>query len=150
MKDINPKYRYHKLWITIGCLLIVLVIYFSVITKLPPPSSAISYLEHSFVKPFMGRSSSLWLYFDKWTHLLAYFVLMAWFAQIYHIKKQRKILALLFVVMGLVLEIIQTFEFSRQLEFLDIVANCSGVLIALLITKRQELRMLLLKIESYI
>ena len=125
----------------IGFMLILLVIYYSVIGSPPMPSARIVVFE---------RELHPQTYFDKASHLLAYFVLMAWFAQIYHIKKQRIIYAISFIFMGVSLEVIQSFELIRKLEFMDMVANCSGVFIALLITKSRSFRVILLKIESYI
>lgn len=141
MQEINPCYRYHKLWIAIGYMLIMLVIYFSVIGNPPQPSVEIYKIY---------RAANLTGYFDKGNHLAAYFVLMAWFAQIYHVKKQRIIYAVSFVSLGVFLEFFQSFELLRSLELADMLANSTGVLIAFLITKIPAFRMMLLRVESYI
>ena len=72
MQEINPNYRYKKLWLLIGYALVTMVVYLSVTSSPPLPDVEIPY-------------------FDKVGHLLAYFILMGWFAQIYHAKKQRLI-----------------------------------------------------------
>ena len=127
----NPKYRYHKLWLAIGYMLVTLVIYLSVTSAPPLPDIDIPY-------------------FDKVGHLLAYFTMMTWFAQLYHTKKQRIIYALLFIALGIVIEFIQSFDPARMAEFADMVANTLGVLIAVLITRMSAFRLILKKIETYI
>ena len=73
-------------------------------------------------------------YEDKVYHAFAYFVLMAWFGQIYHTKYQRYIFALLFVVLGLAMEYMQSFDPNRMAELADMVANTTGVLIGYMVT----------------
>ena len=141
MQDINPSYRYHKLWLAIGCVLVLLVINFSVISQPPNPSIAITRLY---------KVTHLRTYIDEFYHLLSYFVLMAWFAQIYHVKRKRIMYAILFIFLGIALELVQSFEMDRTLELSDVVANGSGVLMALLITKIPAFRRILIKVESYI
>ena len=127
----NPTFRYQKFWLAMGYALVTMVIYLSVTSNPPDPGIKI---------PF----------FDKIGHTLAYFSLMVWFAQIYHQKKQRLIYALVFVVMGAAMEYVQSFDPARMAEFADMVANTSGVLIALLITRISAMRLILKKVESYI
>ena len=131
MQEINPVYRYQKLWLIIGYILIALVIYLSVSSAPPLPEVDVPY-------------------FDKLGHFLAYFILMGWFAQIYHVKKMRIIYALAFIFMGLAMEFIQSFDPARMAEFADMVANTSGVVIALLITRVPAFRLILKKVEMHI
>ena len=131
MQEMNPDYRYQKLWLAIGYALVTLVIYLSVTSHPPDPGIEIPN-------------------FDKVAHTLAYFAMMGWFAQLYHIKKQRIIYALSFVVMGVTLEYVQSFDPARMAEFADMVANTSGVVIALLITRMPALRLVLKKVEALI
>ena len=128
---VNPVHRYQKLWLVIGYALVALVIYLSASSH--PPDSGIELPN-----------------FDKVMHALAYFVLMGWFAQLYHVKKHRIIYALAFVFMGIVLEIVQSFDPARSAELADMVANTSGVLLALLLTRIPALRQVLKKIETFI
>lgn len=127
----NPKYRYKELWLAIGYALVTLVIYLSVTSHPPLPDVELPY-------------------FDKIGHLSAYFAMMGWFSQLYHLKKQRIIFALSFIALGVALEFVQSFDPARMAEFADMVANTSGVVIALLITRMSAFRRVLLKIESYI
>jgi VanZ family protein len=131
MQAINPTHRYQKLWLAVGYALVALVIYLSVTSNPPDPGIEIPN-------------------FDKVAHTLAYFAMMGWFAQLYHIKKQRVIYALSFVVMGVTLEYVQSFDPARMAEFADMVANTSGVVIALLITRMPAFRLVLKKIEALI
>jgi len=48
------------------------------------------------------------------------------------------------------MEYVQSFDPGRMAEFADMVANTSGVLIALLITRISAMRLILKKVESYI
>lgn len=127
----NPNHRYQKLWLTIGYALVTLVIYLSVSSN--PPDSGIE-----------------WSHFDKVLHALSYFMVMVWFAQIYHVKKPRIICAILLVVLGMLLEYVQSFDPARTAEFADIVANTAGVMLALIVTTKPAFRSLLQKIETYI
>ncbi|MDH3342172.1 MAG: VanZ family protein [Gammaproteobacteria bacterium] len=130
MQENNPVHRYQKFWLAIGYALVSLVIYLSVTSHPPDPGIDV---------PF----------FDKIAHTLAYFAMMIWFAQLYHLKKQRVIYALSFVALGVALEFVQSFDPARRAEFADMVANTSGVLIALLITRISAFRLVLKKVESY-
>ena len=45
MQEINPSYRYHKLWLAIGYALVALVIFLSVTSKPPLPDVEIPYFD---------------------------------------------------------------------------------------------------------
>lgn len=68
-------------------------------------------------------------YLDKVEHSLSYFVLMGWFAQIYHAANIRLLFAVGLIVMGIGLEILQGLGGVRYFEYGDMVANSSGVLL---------------------
>ncbi len=68
-------------------------------------------------------------YEDKAFHAFAYFVLMVWFGQIYHDKFQRNMIAVVFVLMGITLEYLQSFDANRYSEFADMIANLTGVVL---------------------
>ncbi|EDN66379.1 VanZ like protein [Beggiatoa sp. PS] len=72
---------------------------------------------------------------DKVGHLLAYFVLMGWFAQIYHTPRQRFYLMIGFLLQGILLEILQDFNPMRQMDWQDVIANSIGILLAWQLTK---------------
>jgi len=103
-----PDLKLRFLWLAIGYALVVLVIYLS--------------LRSDPVKITVGFP-----YEDKIFHALAYFSLMFWFAQIYHDKFQRNMIALVFIVMGGSLEYFQSFDPSRMSEVGDLLANTLGV-----------------------
>jgi VanZ family protein len=91
------------LWLTLGWGLLLAVVYLSLTPK--PPSPDISQI-------------------DKVGHFLAYASLMGWWSQI---DQRHCRLALLFVLMGLSMEIAQSFTGSRVGDVFDMAANCVGV-----------------------
>ena len=113
----NPEFRLKTLWLLIGYALVMFVVYLSV-TSNPPD------LELGFK------------FQDKFFHALAYCSLMFWFAQIYHVKKQRLLFALAFVFLGVLMEGVQSLDPKRYAEFNDMVANTVGVAIGILLTKK--------------
>ncbi len=107
--------RFEKFWIAIGLSLIFLVILLS-LTSLPMPSVN---------------------YGDKAGHVLAYFVLMGWFAQIYHTPQSRFYYMIGFLCLGGVLEILQGLGGTRYAEWGDMFANTIGILLAWQLTKNR-------------
>jgi VanZ family protein len=83
---------------------------------------------------------------DKVFHTLAYFVLMLWFAQIYRAMPQRGWCVLGCLALGAAMEVLQGFNPARTMELADMLANASGVLLALLLA-RAGLDGLLLRLE---
>lgn len=65
--------------------------------------------------------------FDKVMHALAYFVQMAWYAQLYRSHKKKLLVAGLFIGMGILIEYIQSFHPMRYLDIADMLANTFGV-----------------------
>lgn len=124
----NPDLRYRNLWLTVGYMLLGTIIYLSV-TSQPVD------LDLDFP------------YQDKLMHALAYFVLMGWFVQIFYELKKRVLLAVAFIVMGVVLEYIQSFDPARYSEFADMVANTTGVLLAAFLSKVTSFGLLLHRLE---
>lgn len=64
---------------------------------------------------------------DKLGHLLAYGLLMFWFAQVYFSTKARAAHAALFLAMGIGLEVLQGMSGTRQYDVVDMLANTAGV-----------------------
>lgn len=64
---------------------------------------------------------------DKWAHLAGYFLLMGWFGQLAVERRLRANLALSFMVLGAVLEVLQGLGGVRQMELADAAANALGV-----------------------
>ncbi|NTV95283.1 MAG: VanZ family protein [Thiobacillus sp.] len=94
---------HRHLWLAIGWGLVILV---TVLSLLPPPS-----LPDAQVN-------------DKFSHILAYFTLMAWFGQIYP-ERLKPFLALL--AMGAALEVLQGMTGYRDMSAYDMLANTVGV-----------------------
>lgn len=117
LENILPILRFKKLWLIVGWSLVLVVIGLS-LTSSPPPVPSINY----------G---------DKLAHLFAYFVLMGWFAQLYHAPKQRLTYLIGFILLGGMLEILQDLGGIREGDWVDMVANSTGVLLAWQLTKNR-------------
>jgi len=100
-----------RAWIFLGCLLVGSVVYLSLT---PEP-------------PAMDERFS-----DKLGHFAAYAALMAWWHQI---DRNAWRLALLFIVMGLLLEILQSLSGFRQGDIFDLAANTFGVVLGWLFAR---------------
>lgn len=110
-----PDLKFRFVWLVVGYALVSLVFYLS-LTSQP--------IDVELGLPFV----------DKFFHAFAYFMLMAWFAQIYHDKFQRYLIALGLIVIGVALEFLQGFDPARMSEFADMVANTTGVVLAFYLT----------------
>ncbi len=128
IKEINPVLKYRALWLTIGYMLVVFVLYLSLTSSPVEIDLEVDYL-------------------DKIFHTLAYFTLMFWFAQIYHDKNWRSGYAVAFVLMGAGLEYLQSFDPKRSYELADMVANTAGVVLGLLLALTSA-KYILLNIEK--
>lgn len=122
--------RYFRLYLSFGWLLVVLVCYFSLTTN--PPKIDIQFKN-----------------LDKLEHMLSYFILMLWFAQLYHSKQSRIYYAFFFITLGVVLEVLQGLGGIRMFEYADMLANTAGVVTGYLLTQGR-LRNLLEKAETRI
>jgi len=98
--------RARKLWLIVGWLLILLVIYLSL-----APISIEMPVEDG----------------DKIGHVAAYAALMLWFANLYETLTRRSILAIGFVALGIALEFVQGETGYRTFEVADMVADALGV-----------------------
>jgi VanZ family protein len=92
-----------RVWLALGWLLVLVVVYLS-LTPAPPPA--------------------VMTFGDKIGHVAAYAALMGWWHQI---DRNAYRLALIFVLMGLVLEILQSLSGYRQGDIFDMAANTVGV-----------------------
>ncbi len=104
--------KYRPLWLAIGWSLVALVLYLSLTTR--PVELGI---DHG----------------DKYMHLLAYFVLMGWFQQLYPERSSQLLLLGLFIGMGIGLEYLQGMSGMRLFDPADMVANTLGALLAWLL-----------------
>jgi VanZ family protein len=125
--DTNPELKYRLIWLLIGYLIVALVVYLS--------------LTSSPLELDLGFANQ-----DKLHHALAYFTLMFWFTQIYHRKFQRGFLILAFVLLGFLMEYLQSFSPYRSADMADMAANVTGVLLAFVAT-RGQLRFMLVGVE---
>ncbi len=103
-----------RIWFVTGCVLVVLTTFFSLI----PLQSQLMDFKLS----------------DKIEHLIVYMLLMLWFVQITR-KGSYMWLAMGFISMGVVLEIMQGLTSYRRFDYSDILANTNGVLIGWIMTK---------------
>lgn len=108
-QSLSASLKYKLLWLSLGYLMIVFVIYSSLST-----SDVVLEIKLS----------------DKLMHVLGYFGLMGWFMQIYRGKRAGFFLALLFIAMGIALEFLQDLGGVRYFEVADMLANTLGVLLA--------------------
>lgn len=99
---------YHRFWLSIGIALILIIIGLS-LTPAPPTFE----VAHE----------------DKIGHILAYAVLMSWFVQLYPQRRQHHILAVSFILFGVLLEGLQGLGGVRVADGADMVANSFGVLL---------------------
>jgi VanZ family protein len=125
----DPDLKLRFLWLAIGYLLVFFVVYESI------TSNPID----------LGLNMPLK---DKLYHVIAYFSLMAWFAQIYHDRFQRNMIAVVFVFMGVLLEYIQLdFTEDRMFEYADMLADCIGIALGLALSMTKA-RNVLVRLEA--
>jgi len=105
----NDSLKFKPLWLSIGYLLIAYIFYSSL---RPDP-----------IEVDIDN-------FDKYAHTFAYFVLMGWFTQIYQHKNSVLICALVFALMGVLIEVLQGMGGIRFFDYYDMLANASGVILA--------------------
>ena len=103
-----------RIWLIIGWLLIALIVLGSLIPHVPTPGLSVN---------------------DKFAHFTGYFLLMFWFSGLYE-RRQHWVLALVFFLMGVALEILQgSFTATRDLDFRDAFANGTGVAAAFVLAR---------------
>ncbi len=110
--DTTATLKYRPLWLAIGWGLVALVVYLSLTPR--PVELQISH----------G---------DKYSHLLAYFVLMGWFQQLYSTRLSRLLLLGVFVGLGIGIEYLQGMSGMRFFDVADMAANALGALLAWLL-----------------
>ena len=109
------KFRYAKVWLTLGWLLVAVIVFLSLWPKPPQPLE----FEQS----------------DKLYHVIVYMTLMLWFCNIYPQRSSQLQLSLGFFVMGVSLELLQGMTEYRTFSYTDMLANGIGILLALYLAK---------------
>ena len=74
---------------------------------------------------------------DKWHHTLAYFACMFFWGQCYLAPAKRLKLAIIFILMGALIECLQGLTDYRSFEWLDMLADTVGVILAWLFVSVQ-------------
>ena len=124
MKNNKPFLHFHKIWLVLGWVWIVWVIYLSLIPE--PP----------------GMDGPWW---DKIGHTSAYTALMLWFAQLYRSRSKKLLIALGLVGLGIAIEFAQEQTGYRHFEVADMFADALGVAAGFLLAEtplRQGLRLI--------
>lgn len=101
-----------RFWFSLGILLLFAIIILSLIPS--PPKLDVAYE-------------------DKYQHVLAYFILMGWFIQLYPKRTQQHRLAIGFIALGFLIEGLQGLGGVRFAEWTDVLANSFGVGLAWLL-----------------
>jgi len=123
------KFRYAKVWLTLGWLLVAVIVFLSLWPKPPQPLE----FEQS----------------DKFYHLIVYMTLMLWFANIYPQRSSQLQLGLGFFVMGVCLELLQGMTEYRTFSYTDIFANGVGIFLSLYLAKTR-LATSLLRLDTWL
>ncbi len=123
------KFRYAKLWLTLGWLLVAAVIFLSL---WPKP-----------LQPLEFEQS------DKLSHIIAYMILTLWFANIYPQRSSQVQMSIGFFVMGVCLELLQGMTQYRRFSYADMLANTIGIFLALYLAKTR-LATYLLRLDTWL
>ena len=116
------RLRYFVLWQAVGVVLIAAVIYLSLTPSFP-----------DLMDFTLG---------DKLAHMSAYFVLMSWHAQIYAKPLPRLLWGIGFIALGIGLEYGQGLGGTRYFDWLDALANGTGVFLAWALARTRVQRLL--------
>ena len=102
----DRRIKLAKVWFGLGCVLILLIIYFSL-----TPHAYIPDRDHA----------------DKLFHTAGYLILTLWWMQLYSNPIMRLLLVIAFSLLGVGIEIIQSFHPLRYFDVYDMMANCFGI-----------------------
>lgn len=131
----TPQLHFLKLWLTLGWLLIAVIVFLSLTPALPDYQKTLTFLPEDI---------------DKVEHFISYFILMGWFAQIYHVPKHRLWLVGSFIILGILLELLQGLTGVRHPAWTDVLANSLGISIAWIITKNRYQYLLITFEQKYL
>ena len=105
--------RFPRLWLGLGWLLVLATVTFSLMPAPPEGPTLIN---------------------DKVLHASIYFVLASWFAGIYLSSRYLRI-AVLLLLLGGAIELLQLVGGARMGEWLDMLANAAGILAGLVLAR---------------
>lgn len=108
-------FKYPRIWLTIGSLLITMIVMLSLWPESPSPDNR---------PPLLNVP-----------HVMAYLGLILWYSNIYRRKLHRIRLNALFFLMGICLELLQPISPGRTLALTDIAANGLGLLLGSCLAK---------------
>jgi VanZ family protein len=123
------NFKYARLWLTLGWLFVAVIVFLSLYPKPPQPLE----FEQS----------------DKLSHIIAYMILMLWFANIYPQRSSQAKMSLGFFVMGVCLELLQGMTAYRTFAYADMLANGIGILLALYLAKTR-FASYLVRLDTYL
>lgn len=114
--EMENRLKYNRLWVSLGVLLVLLVIYLSLAPlRLPPVGARFPHL-------------------DKLAHFLAYGGTMLWFGQIFRTRSASSLIAAGLILLGVVLEFLQDATGYRTFDHFDMTANGIGAIAGLLLS----------------
>lgn len=108
--------KHFNRWLAVGWILIGIIIILSLIPD----------YDLRLVQEFVPN--------DKVGHFLAYGTLMGWFVQLYYPLRTKVVLCILFICMGVGLEVLQSLTLTRTYDIYDMLANSIGVILGLLLS----------------
>lgn len=109
--------KYRSVWLAGGWLLVSLIVYLSLTPHPPEPLS--------------------FPYADKLEHGFAYALLSLWFCQVYQQLRQRVVVIVALIGLGVVMEIMQGWSGFRYFEYADMLANSLGAVCGMLLARTQ-------------
>jgi VanZ family protein len=110
---ISRSFHFRRLWWGIGFFFIALIFAGSLLQM---PKTELELPRH----------------FDKWQHVFAYAVLMAWFVQLLPSTRWALLTAVLFLLMSGAIELLQGMSGFRSADAMDMLANSVGLGLGLL------------------
>lgn len=131
MMNINKKLEqalFVKIWRWAGWIWIGLVSILTLSATLPVVIIVTNEsLNISFYSKEEAKTKNLPINAVSLAHMSAYGLLMWWFAQLKH-RNQYLRVAILFLIMGIGLELLQGMIPSRNLSMMDVISNCGGTM----------------------
>jgi VanZ family protein len=125
--QIDPRLQKKYWWLSVGMVWWVLIAVLSLVSS-----------------PYISMPGNT----DKLYHASGYAVLMGWWLQLFPQPRTRLVLAAIFILFGVAIEVAQSFEPLRHFDVLDMLANSAGVLLAWLLGRTATFGELLYRFEA--